>query len=404
MFYLWVVGIAFAIAAAIWAQSEGDHSRAIYYSSWVIVFCVLTVFYGRQILTRGDEGKADLAVGRTPLRRLVIVIWRAFWGLLVSFVGITTAWQLVTGAPPYVFLWGLWILIFSVTPLLFTSLCLDELSKIRYPIWLGNWLNKMSCRLVTIHKAAEPNNTINRRVWGPWSTAGFGIVVGIVLLVITTVVAVAFVIARIASGSTLSPLQLANTLINDGLFVTLATFATTIVCVGLIAIIIKVRRSATIAEYLGFQRISRRTVVFLLAISTGFVILSDCLSLILGEPLNPEWMVNVYKTSVWPPLLWVAFVIFAPAFEETFFRGFLFRGFIQSRIGVKGTIILTALIWALIHTQYDVYVIAAIFVSGIVLGIVRFKTGSLWSSLLMHALWNLIATLQLAFNINSLVS
>ncbi|MFC1928471.1 CPBP family intramembrane glutamic endopeptidase [Chloroflexota bacterium] len=253
-------------------------------------------------------------------------------------------------------------------------------------------------------KTSEPSSTINRRVWGSWSTAGFGLIIGIVFVITQVIVIGTFVIIRIASNPALNLLQLANTLIDNGLVLALSTFATTIVCVGLIAIIIKFRRGTTFVEYLGFKRITRKTIFVLLAISAGFIILSDCLSLILGKPLNPEFMVNTYNTSVWPVLFWLALVIFTPAFEETFFRGFLFRGFIQSRIGVTGTIILTALIWALIHMQYDVYGIATIFVSGILLGIVRFKTDSLWSPLLIHAFNNLVSTLQVAININSLVS
>ena len=90
-------------------------------------------------------------------------------------------------------------------------------------------------------------------------------------------------------------------------------------------------------------------------------------------------------------------------FEETFFRGFLFEGFRHSRIGIAGTIVLTALIWALFHVQYGIYEIVTIFVMGIILGIVRLDTRSLWSTLLMHAFSNLIATLEIAINVNALV-
>ena len=89
--------------------------------------------------------------------------------------------------------------------------------------------------------------------------------------------------------------------------------------------------------------------------------------------------------------------------EEILFRGFLFEGFRQSRIGVMGTIGLMAFVWALLHLQYGVYDIATVFVLGLVLGIARFKTDSLWSPLLMHSFVNLIATLEVAINVNTLV-
>ena len=66
--------------------------------------------------------------------------------------------------------------------------------------------------------------------------------------------------------------------------------------------------------------------------------------------------------------------------------------------------LLTALIWALIHVQYSAYEIAIIFIMGIMLGIVRLRTGSLWSAILMHAFMNFVATLQLALNMDDLLS
>jgi len=252
-------------------------------------------------------------------------------------------------------------------------------------------------------QALAAEDTLDRRVWGPWATAGFGLVVIIVFLVTEILVAVVFAAIRIVSDPTIIPYQLLESLGTNGLLLALSTFASTIICVGLIIGIVKLRRNAAITEYMGFRPITRKTIFILLAISTGFIILSDSLSLILGRPLNPEFMVDAYSTSVWPALLWVAVVIFAPAFEETLFRGFLFTGFRQSRVGITGTIVLTALIWAVIHMQYGVYEIATIFVLGIVLGIARFKTGSLWSPLIIHAFGNLIATFEVAININSLV-
>lgn len=245
-------------------------------------------------------------------------------------------------------------------------------------------------------------DSLERRVWGPWATAGFGIVVFIFFLVTQTLIAVIYAAIRIISDPTISPVQHALSL-PVGLLVALSTFASTIVCVGLIIGIVKLRRDTTITGYLGFRPITRKTIFSLIAITAGFIILSDSLSWILERPLNSELMVDVYRSSVWPALFWIAVVIFGPVFEETFFRGFLFSGFRKSRLGITGTIVLTALTWAVIHLQYGVYEIATIFVLGIVLGIARFKTDSLWSPLIMHAFVNLVATLELAININSLV-
>ncbi|MFC1933167.1 lysostaphin resistance A-like protein, partial [Chloroflexota bacterium] len=244
------------------------------------------------------------------------------------------------------------------------------------------------------------NTSVSKRVWGPWATAGFGIVVIVISLITQVLVVGVFAVIRLIPDAILSPSQLVDALSSRlGLLTALSTFASAVVCVGLIIAIVKVRRSATVVEYLGLRPITGMTILVTLAITAGFMILSEGLSISLERPV-PEFMVDVYNTSVWPALLWISIVIFAPAFEETFFRGFLFEGFRRSRIGISGTIGLTALVWALSHVQYGTYEIVTIFVMGIILGIVRLKTGSLWSTLLMHALYNLIAMLQMTLYIN----
>jgi membrane protease YdiL (CAAX protease family) len=93
-------------------------------------------------------------------------------------------------------------------------------------------------------------------------------------------------------------------------------------------------------------------------------------------------------------------VIFAPLFEECFFRGFLFAGFLHSRMGVIGAVAVTSVTFAALHFQYDLYGMASILVMGIVLGIVRWRTGSLWSTILLHSLWNLTGIIQTALYVN----
>jgi uncharacterized protein len=97
-------------------------------------------------------------------------------------------------------------------------------------------------------------------------------------------------------------------------------------------------------------------------------------------------------------------VVFAPAFEEAFFRGFLLVGLKDSKIGSIGAVCLTAAVWASLHFQYDFYGMLTVLVLGIVLGTVRLRTGSLWSSILIHSFWNLIAMLGTALTVNGILN
>jgi len=242
----------------------------------------------------------------------------------------------------------------------------------------------------------EQNILPEKRVWGFWATTGFGLVIGLTTLVTCVIGLIVFVV--------ISPRQIAEVFSDLGLVTSVISFPAAIVAIGLTMVIIKTKRGATIAEYLGFQLITRKAILILLAYTAGFVVVSDLLTIVLGKPINPESMVESYNTSVWPVLLWIAVIILAPLGEEIFFRGFLFAGFRQSRMGLYGTIALTSFIWALLHLQYDFYGIATIFTGGIFLGIAHFKTDSLWSPILIHAFFNLIGTLQVAFDVNSMFS
>ncbi len=86
-------------------------------------------------------------------------------------------------------------------------------------------------------------------------------------------------------------------------------------------------------------------------------------------------------------------VIMAPLFEETFFRGFLFRGFATSWGWVWGAVA-SAAVFGLAHLQLSVFV--PLFALGFALAWVYKRTGSLWTSIALHALFNAISVLAWA--------
>jgi membrane protease YdiL (CAAX protease family) len=252
----------------------------------------------------------------------------------------------------------------------------------------------------------EPESTLKGRVWGFWPTVGFGLVIGVAFIITGALVVIGIVAALFVSSGTLvsDPSQYIEMFESVlGLSVSLSSLATGIVGVGLIVLFIKVRGNITIGEYLGLSPIRIKTILAVVAITAGFLLVSGALSTFLERPF-PELMLDSYKTSVWPVLFWIAVVVFAPAFEEAFFRGFLFEGFRYSRIGVVGAIVLTSLAWTSLHIQYDTYEMATIFAMGLLMGFVRYKTGSLWSPLLMHGLNNLAATVELALYVNGAIT
>ncbi len=98
-------------------------------------------------------------------------------------------------------------------------------------------------------------------------------------------------------------------------------------------------------------------------------------------------------TAVGAAMFVLVAVIMAPLFEEILFRGFLFRGLANSFGWVWGAVI-SGGIFGAAHLQLDVFLpLAAL---GFVLAWAYHRTGSLWTNITMHALFNTIAVLAWA--------
>ncbi|HZL40086.1 MAG TPA: CPBP family intramembrane glutamic endopeptidase [Pseudolabrys sp.] len=151
------------------------------------------------------------------------------------------------------------------------------------------------------------------------------------------------------------------------------------------------RAAASAAEYLGLIWPRRSEVTFGVAAIVGLMIIGDAVSWLLGRSFVTSFQTDIYTTASaggWLLWLWLAIVVATPIGEEIIFRGFLFRGWLKSPRDVWPVIVATALLWAIIHLQYDWYVVGQIFVAGVFLGWIRWVTGSTILTILLHALVN----------------
>jgi len=148
-------------------------------------------------------------------------------------------------------------------------------------------------------------------------------------------------------------------------------------------------------SFLGFRQFSLRQV--LLGCAAIFVLgyITDHATQLLGQSEVPEDMIKLYQNSnsIW--LLFSLVIVAAPLVEEVFFRGFLLEALRHTRLGALGAILISALGWAVIHTQYNLIGMSVIFLMGLVLGWTRLRTGSLFAPIAMHATNNLVASIQL---------
>lgn len=163
----------------------------------------------------------------------------------------------------------------------------------------------------------------------------------------------------------------------------------------LIGALIKARYGASIKEYLALKPLPFRTIGQLILLTVALALLSGLIDAAFRE--SPGGATGSVFQGVWPVFAWLAAVGMAPFFEEALFRGFMFRGFSGTRYGTALAVGLPAAWWGLLHVQYGGFDQAVIISLGIVLGIVRWKTGSLWGPITVHAVWNAIAMIQVSF-------
>ncbi len=86
----------------------------------------------------------------------------------------------------------------------------------------------------------------------------------------------------------------------------------------------------------------------------------------------------------------IASVLVAPICEETFFRSFVFTGFLN-RMPVVVAILLSSLLFAIAHADLGSF--AVLFFIGLALAFVRWRTRSIWPGILLHLLNNGIGAL-----------
>lgn len=145
-------------------------------------------------------------------------------------------------------------------------------------------------------------------------------------------------------------------------------------------------------------------IIFTLAIAGNIV--GNTLMTVLGNVTGFEFSNMLEQTMDMPlPLTVLAMVVLAPVFEELIFRKLLMDRLLP--YGELAAIILTALMFGLIHGNFYQFFYAA--AMGTLLAYVYVRSGKLWLSMLMHALFNLFggvlpSLLTKQFNLNEFLT
>ncbi len=230
------------------------------------------------------------------------------------------------------------------------------------------------------------------RIWGFWGTALWGLAIFAAMFAGQMAVVLWFVLRR--DG----PIDVAAAIhvVGGGLTISLSVIA------GLPAVLaalwLATRLSGTpFADYLALRGTSWINFV-IGAVALGVLVMAwDAVSRATGREVSPGFMGEVLQSARADGALWllvIAFCIAAPVSEELFSRGFLYRGWSETFLGVPGAILLSSIVWTALHLQYDWFFFGEVFSIGLLLGFLRYRFKSTWLTIFVHALNNLAAVIQ----------
>ncbi len=220
------------------------------------------------------------------------------------------------------------------------------------------------------------------RIWGYWATFGWALLAFLVGQFAALAVLVWW---RIGDLSTVLDVPF------DGVAVALFILIANPITIAILMLAIRLARASQ-AEYLALAVPQTRDLRVGIICIVGLIAISDAVLYVTGQPLVTPFQLQSYSTAAaegWLAPFLIAAVIVAPASEEIIFRGFLFRGWARSDRSAWPAIVVISVLWAALHVQYDWTGILQIFIIGLFLGWMRWRSGSLLLTILLHALFNL---------------
>jgi hypothetical protein len=239
-------------------------------------------------------------------------------------------------------------------------------------------------------------NGEQQRYWGLWATIGFSFIACFVFILVQVIAVVLLGDFIISMQPDKAPELVIDSIESNGLFLAITLLLTSVICSGLIITFAALHRQTPVKEYLHFLPVTLRQLLPYMGLMLLLAASYNGLCYLLDKPIVPEFMITAYQSAVIYPLFFFTFIFAAPFLEELFFRGFLLDGLRQSFLGPVLAVIITAILWGSIHTQYELFEIIFIVGMGLMLGYARIKTRSIFTPFAMHAMINSIAMIEVA--------
>lgn len=155
-------------------------------------------------------------------------------------------------------------------------------------------------------------------------------------------------------------------------------------------------------QFLSFKPLNKSVLIKVLLLGFGYYLFEWTVVYVFAID-TPQFMLDVKSQthSIFDGLMLVIGIcIIAPITEEIIFRGLAYGRLVQTKVGVTGAIIITSVIFTVIHIQYDLTTLAILSMFAFLLGYVRYKTENVIYCIALHMQINLLATIELFFFIS----
>ena len=161
-------------------------------------------------------------------------------------------------------------------------------------------------------------------------------------------------------------------------------------------------RKESFVDRLRIRKLSFPVILSTLVLSLGIIILVDefdrIASLLFTPPEHLDQLGYMLKFDSFNMAVFLMFgiVVLAPLGEEILFRGFLQKFLEEHWQDVTRAVLVTSLFFAIIHL--NPFWLIQIYMLGVILGFLAWRTGSIWAGFILHAANNLVALLFTNYN------
>ncbi|MEM9026873.1 MAG: CPBP family intramembrane glutamic endopeptidase [Pseudomonadota bacterium] len=217
-----------------------------------------------------------------------------------------------------------------------------------------------------------------------WPRAVIAVVAAGVILALSIALAAVTTLEVVSRVPTLSEVQA------EVLIITLMQVFSVVLCV----LVVSAHKRWRSALLLNIPQGQRRSVIpgivavsaFILGVCTVLAVVF--LPEMLRRDISPFF--PLIESDVW----WVAVlavVVGAPISEEILFRGFLVRELTQAQVGFGWAAGIANVMWTAAHFNYSIVGLSFVFLAGVLFSWALYRTGSVWVTIAMHALYNIVA-------------